>query len=189
MTAKHRTGEIDSAEDLRRTLATLRSAAVYDIFAQVALQRFCGDVLVGKADAASLTTTLPEGELTFQAFVDRLDRLNPEALVESKRNANRATTRGLLKESFRLTQAYCDRTDQTDGLKSQSWYSFARILVNYLSHSFRLELRKSDRNQLPATFDGYALDLAMDGEVIELPLEVLVGLVDEIARFAAQGLR
>lgn len=96
---------------------------------------------------------------------------------------------GLLKESFRLTQACCDRTDQTDKLKAQSWYSFARILVNYLSHSFRLELRRSDRNQLPTTFPGYTLNLATEGEVIELPLEVLVCLADEITRFTAQGLR
>jgi len=172
----------------RRTGQSLRAAAIYDIFAQVCLHDFIKDCHRGTADPKTLTTKLPEGELDFDKFCAELGKLGSRALVETKRNANRAVTRNYLKEVFRVTQSYCDKSGQYSVLESESWYHFTRILVNSLSHNFRLEFRDNDKKYLPVSYGDETLDLKMDGQAISGKLELLVRLADEIINFSRDRL-
>ena len=176
--------EIATKEDLVSHLVSLRAAAVYDIFAQVCLQKFANQCREGTADVHSLVTELPEGQLSFGSFIEQLDNLSVHAAVETKRNANRATTRNFLKETFRIAQAYCESSSQNTLLTSQSWYQFARIVVNCLSHSFRLEYRPYDLTKLPVTYDRVTLDSSMNGQSVSMDIRVLLQLSDDILAFA-----
>ena len=133
-------GEITTKEDLVAHLISLRAAAIYGIFGQTCLQNFAKQCMAGEADPESLTTELPEGRLSFGSFMRQLATLGPQAAAETKRNANRALTRNLLKEMFRITQSFCYASGKQHTLTSQSWYEFTRILVNSLSHNFRWEV-------------------------------------------------
>lgn len=181
-------GDIETKADLVGCLTSLRSAAIYDIFAQISLQCFAKDCMEGRADPELLVTELPEGRLTFAAFINGLDQIGPEAAKETKRNANRAVTRNAMKEAFRLTQAYCEASSQEGDLKSQPWYQFARILVNSLSHSFRLDFRQHDLKKLPVMYESEILDSTMNGKSVSMPLSILVKLLDDIVRFVSNDL-
>ena len=159
-------------------------AAVYDIFGQTLLHNFYKDVAAGNADASVLIATLPEGNITLKQFTDQLNGLNDRALVETKRNANRALTRNLFKESFRITQAYCWSSSQLKALRAEDWYEFARIVSNCLSHNFRLEFRPYDHSRLPVSYNGVTIDRSFDGQPISMKLEILINLVDELIAFA-----
>jgi hypothetical protein len=179
-----RIGDITTKDDLVSHLVSLRAAAIYDIFAQVCLQQFAKQCIEGKANPQSLVTNLPEGSLSFGSFIEHLDNVSTTAVVETKRNANRATTRNFLKESFRITQAYCKETSQSSVVTSQPWYQFARILVNCLSHSFRLDYSPYDLKKLPVSYAAETIDSSMDGQTVSIQLQVLLELADDIRIFA-----
>lgn len=179
-----RLSDIHSQADLVNVLTTLKMAAIYDLFGQIHLHNFYKDVAAGKADASTLIAELPEGRVSLKEFTDRLNQLNSVALVETKRNANRALTRNLFKESFRITQAYCHSSSQLSALKANEWYEFSRIIANTLSHNFRLEFRPYDLSRLPVSYKGVTIDSSLNGQPISLTLEILINLVDELIGFA-----
>lgn len=181
-------GEISSKSELIDSLFSLRAAAIYDIFAQTCLHEFFKQAHNGLADLESLSTVLPEGVITLKDFVEQIDKHGTQALVETKRNANRFLTRNLLKEAFRITESYCKSTDQEDVLKAEAWHQFARIIVNSLSHNFRLDFRPSDKKLLPVSFKGVEITETMNGIPISFKLQVLIDLVDEIMEFSKERL-
>jgi len=182
-------GEVQNSSQLLSSLQSMRAAAVYDIFAQACLHEFFKEANRGCADLRTLKTILPEGELTLDQFVAQMTAFGPHALVETKRNANRFLTSNLLKEAFRLTDSYCVSTDQKKILKGETWHQFARLLVNCLSHGFRLEFRPYDKQILPVSFREHTITEKMDGKLARFPLEVLLQLTDEIIEFARAKLR
>ena len=175
-----RLSDINSRSDMADVLKTLRAAAAYDLFGQILLQWFCKDVLEGEADPNSLVQKLPEGDVTFKQFADQIGG----ALLETKRNANRALTRNLFRESFRLLLSYCHKASQQDVLKSQGWYEFARVTANAISHNFRWEFRPYDLSCLPVSYNGITLTKELDGQPVSMRLEILINLVDEMIRFS-----
>ena len=183
-----RFSDIENQADLVNVLISLRMAAIYDIFGQAHLHNFYKDVAAGKADASTLTTTLPEGNISLKEFTDEVDGLGARALLETKRNANRAVTRNFFKESFRITEAYCRISSQLDTLKAKHWFGFARIIANSLSHNFRLEFRPYDLSQLPVSYKGIMIDSSSNGKPVSLQLEILLSLGDELIGFA-KGIR
>lgn len=150
-----RTGDIKSQQDLVKHLFSMRTAAIYDLFGQTLLHNFFKEIAAGKADATTLIATLPEGTLSLRDFVAMHDRISAAALRETKRNANRALTRNLFKETFRLTLSYCEFSDQKEAIKSEHWFQFARVVANSLSHNFRLDFRPYDLSVLPWTYSGH----------------------------------
>ncbi len=179
-----RLSDIHNQADLLNVLTTLRMAAVYDIFGQTLLHNSYKDVAAGNVDASNLIATLPEGNITLKQFTDQLNGLNGSALVETKRNANRALTRNLFKESFRITESYCGSSSQLNALKAEGWFEFARIVANCLSHNFRLEFRPYDLTCLPVSYNGVTIDSSFDGQPISMQLEILINLVDGLIAFA-----
>ena len=159
-------------------------AAIYDLFGQIHLHNFYKDVAAGNADASTLIAELPEGKVSLKEFTDGLNRLGDNALVETKRNANRALTRNLFKESFRITEAYCRNSSQFEVFKTNEWFEFSRIIANCLSHNFRLEFRPYDLSRLPVSYKGVTVDSSLDGKPISITLEILINLSDELIIFA-----
>ena len=182
-------GNIGTAKELSGSLLTLRYAAIYDIFGQICLHEFIKNCHTGTRDLGELKTILPEGTLSFDSFVKEIDSFGSKALVETKRNANRALTRNLLKEVFRLAQAYCSNSNQLKEMESKDWYQFARLIVNSLSHDFKWRFHKKDIQYLPVTFKGEILELELDGQEIHMRLQVLIELVDEIISFSKTDIK
>ena len=176
-------GDIASKDDLVNHLLSIRAAGVYDIFAQTCLHEFFKKWYAGEADPNTLTTELPEGTISLRQFAQQLDTINDQALVETKRNANRFLTRNLLKEVFRITQSYCQTHDQESAMTAEPWYQFARIIVNLLSHNFRLEFRPYDKSLLPVSYRDKTINEAMDGQPLSMQLRVLLSLADDIIDF------
>lgn len=179
-----RISDVYDQKSLTSTLITLRTAAVYDLFAQTLLHNFYKEVAAGKADLSSLVADLPEGKLTLKHFTDHLTAGDERALVETKRNANRALTKNLFRETFRITEAYCRNSNQLDTLKENTWFEFARIVANCLSHNSRLDFRPYDLQRLPVSYKGAIIDSSMDGQGISLQLEILINLVDELISYS-----
>ena len=174
--------------DLVDSLVSLRMAAIYAIFAQICLHQFIKDWAKQKVDPESLKTQLPEGIITFKQFMELLATMGNQAQVETKRNANRALTRNYLKEVFRVTESFCRARGQSSTLTSEPWYQFARIIVNSLSHNFRLEFRARDKKCLPATYKGVSLDITLDKKPLNVKLEILLSLSEDIIAFAKNKL-
>lgn len=177
-------GDIRKKEDLLNSLFSLRAAAIYDIFAQICLHEFFKQANKGLTDLSSLSTILPEGKITLKEFTEQIEKHGNQALVETKRNANRFLTRNLLKESFRITESYCTLTRQKNTLKNEEWHQFARIIVNSLSHNFRLEFRPYDKKQLPVTYKNIEINESMDDKPISFKLQILLDLTEEIMEFS-----
>jgi hypothetical protein len=177
-------GDINSKDDLVGHLISLRMAAIYDIFAQTCLHEFIKKWNQGEADPDELTTVLPEGTITLRQFMKQLAVFGNDAPVETKRNANKFLTRNLLKEVFRITQSYCLESGQANTMTAEPWYKFARIIVNSLSHNFRLDFRTHDRDQLPVSYKGETIDASMDRKPLRMQLSALLSLIDDIIDFA-----
>lgn len=176
--------DVNDQKSLTTTLITLRMAAIYDLFAQTLLHEFYKEVAAGKADPNSLVADLPEGKLTLKQFNDHLVARDEKALVETKRNANRALTRNLFRETFRITESYCRSSSQLNTLKANTWFGFARIVANCLSHNFRLEFRPYDLSGLPVSYKGVTIDSSLDGQGLSIQLETLINLVDDLISYS-----
>ena len=181
-------GDINSKGDLLGHLISLRAAAVYDIFAQTCLHEFIKRWYAGEADPDTLTTELPEGTMNLRQFMDSIGAISDRAPVETKRIANSFLTRNHLKEVFRITESYCKTHGQATMMSAEPWYPFARIVVNSLSHSFRLEFRPYDKRQLPVSYQGQTIDESMEGQPLSLQLVVILSLVDETIDFVQNRL-
>lgn len=99
--------------------------------------------------------------------------------------------RAALKELFEVTKLYCEATDQSDLLVTQSWYQFWRILRNSLSHDFRLQFREYDKKQLPIRWGTVKLDASMEGKDLTqgmLSREELVAFLEHVDDFIANKL-
>ena len=174
--------------ELLNNLLSFRFAAIYDIFAQVCLHETIKKADKGEFNLEEIETILPEGKINFQTFLNQLNTMAPNAAVETKRNANRFLTRNLLKEGFRLTQSYCQENGRESEFTSESWYQFARIVVNCLSHSFTFSFRPYDLTKLPVSYNGVTIDSSNDGNELSMKLEVLLSLFDEIISFVKNKL-
>lgn len=76
--------------------------------------------------------------------------------------------RALIKESFELIKNYCNETKQESTFKSESWYQFARMIRNCLSHNFKFEFNKYDKSLLPVSWKNRTIDPTMDRKHLEL---------------------
>jgi hypothetical protein len=81
------------------------------------------------------------------------------------------SVRMLIKETFEFMVEYTNRTSQTEKLKEQNWYNFAKILRNALSHNMRIEFKyKSYEKLLPVSFNGKIIDKNMAGSELTFDL-------------------
>jgi len=92
------------------------------------------------------------------------DRDRPIALTEFLKMQMRT----LIKESFEHIKDYCQATNQYAALKAESWYEFARLIRNFLSHNCRFEFNKYDRERLPVAWKTKTITPEMDGQSLAL---------------------
>ena len=76
--------------------------------------------------------------------------------------------RALIKESFELIKNYCDESGQGAKLVDESWYEFARIIRNCLSHNFKFKFNSHDKKTLPVIWNNRTINTSMDGNHLEL---------------------
>jgi len=76
--------------------------------------------------------------------------------------------RALIKESFELIKNYCEENNQENIFKSESWYQFARMIRNCLSHNYKFEFNGYDRSILPVSWKSKTIDISMDGSHLKL---------------------
>lgn len=83
-------------------------------------------------------------------FVTEMNAVDENALLETKRNANRFITRNMLKEVFRSSQSFADSNNYSDLMRQQDWYEYTRVIVNTNSHSGLLDISyQQNLNQQP----------------------------------------
>jgi hypothetical protein len=137
----------------------------------------------------NLKTILPEGNLSLNDFIENLNKISDKAAVETKRNANRALTRNLLKEVFRLTQSYCSETKQLKTMEAKDWYQFTRLVVNSISHDFLWRFNKKEIAYLPITYEGFTIESKLNGLDISMRLQILIEIVYEIIEFTEKEIK
>ena len=76
--------------------------------------------------------------------------------------------RAFIKESFELIKNYCDESNQDHKFKAESWYQFARMIRNCLSHNFMFNFYGCEKKLLPVTWGKRTIDVSMDGKPLEL---------------------
>lgn len=74
----------------------------------------------------------------------------------------------LIKESFKLIKDYSDNTNQKQIFQKQTWFEFARIIRNCLSHNFKFQFNKHDKSLLPINWRSKTIDINMEDTYLEL---------------------
>ena len=81
----------------------------------------------------------------------------------------------LIRGPFELLKDYCEDFDELYKnekslfvrMKQTDWYEFTRIIRNAISHNFRYEFSKRDKDLLPITWNGISITERMDSEPME----------------------
>jgi hypothetical protein len=76
--------------------------------------------------------------------------------------------RAVIKESFELIKNYCSETNQTYLFHAETWYHFARMIRNCLSHNFKFEFTKFDKGLLPIAWKSKTIDSSFDGRDLKI---------------------
>lgn len=70
--------------------------------------------------------------------------------------------RTFITEGFEKLKGYCESTDQTQLLKKQAWYQFARMVRNCLKHSQHWSFNNYDLSILPVTWHSKTIEALMN---------------------------
>ena len=125
----------------------------------------------------------------FEQWIDELkeEKSRLKYLIELQKYLARA----MMKEPFELIKDYVTQTQQLDRFKNQSWYQFARMIRNNISHSMRFEFRQHDLEKLPVTWNGKTIEASMDGQVLSLQFiypDDIIYLIDIMLEFVDKDL-
>lgn len=117
---------------------------------------------------------------------------NDELLKLATKQFRNSVLRNCLKEAFELVKAYGDNTGQAKIVKVAPWYQFLRIVRNCLSHDMMLHFNKNDLQQLPVTWSGLTIGVAMQDQALEmqgfLSRPKAVQLLNDIIEYVEQHL-
>jgi hypothetical protein len=141
------------------------------------------DLLANPAARSMLAgrhATFGPGGLSFAAEFDAnalsvsLDQVahllaTPKNLEESLKQFCVVLLRDLVTIGFQLLEERSKAVGVMKELRATSFYQFARVIRNCVSHNFRIEYSNFDRSLMPLSWRGLALTRAMDGG--PLPLE------------------
>lgn len=72
--------------------------------------------------------------------------------------------RNLTLDSYEALFRYSKDTNQLAKMRTQPWYSFARIVRNSLTHTQHWRFNSRDLSQLPVTWRNKTIDTSMDGQ-------------------------
>lgn len=128
------------------------------------------------------------GKILFQTlYDDHIQSLEIERTIAAL--AKTSACRAYMRENFRITQNYCIENN-ISMFQDQSWYQFARILVNCISHDMIFDLSTVNKNRLPAVFNGISIDTDMDGKHLNelFTAQIFLELGDAILLFVINNL-
>ncbi len=96
--------------------------------------------------------------------------------------------RATLREAHELILLYCEETNQFDKYKSQSWFQFARIIRNVVSHKDCGVLREwpkdlSKKGISSVVWRGITLRENMVGQTIDFKVREALHLLDDQRKF------
>jgi len=103
-----------------------------------------------------------EYTITFAQVVTLLQNSKDREIA--LREFGKMLMRTLIKEAFEHIKDYCEKTDQYIPFKAQSWYEFARMIRNFLSHNCKFEFNKYDKDRLPITWGKKAITIDLDNK-------------------------
>ena len=67
-------------------------------------------------------------------------------------------------DSYEALFNYCEETNQLSRMQAQSWYEFARMVRNSLTHTQHWRFRKRDLARLPVSWREKTIEASMDGQ-------------------------
>ena len=104
-----------------------------------------------------------EGEKFYLASFDGPDSLdfNHAAMEFIKLHLRTFVT-----ESFEMIRLYCEERNESNLLKRQSWYQFARMIRNSLKHDQRWNFNSYDLSLLPINWNGRIIESTMGNQDI-----------------------
>ena len=82
----------------------------------------------------------------------------------------RSQRRTFLTESYELLNEFIKKHNLRDKLRPFSWFHYARIIRNSMSHDYRLSFHKFDHQFLPLTWYGNIIDSSMEGVPLDAAL-------------------
>ncbi|WP_143171576.1 hypothetical protein [Rhizobacter sp. OV335] len=95
--------------------------------------------------------------------------------------------RALLKESFEIVRDYAEKSKQDGVFRSQSWYQFARMIRNCISHDFHFRFTPHDMKKLPITWNNRTIEAGLANQPLPIAFLGYGGtweLFQEMERFA-----
>jgi hypothetical protein len=72
--------------------------------------------------------------------------------------------RNLTTDSYEALFNYCEQTNQLHQMQAESWYKFARMIRNSLTHTQHWRFQSRDLSRLPVTWRGKTIDTSMNGQ-------------------------
>ncbi|WP_146143559.1 hypothetical protein [Photobacterium phosphoreum] len=109
-------------------------------------------------------------------------------LAEAAQSLVMNTLKSTVKDCYEVVLAYAHEVDKLQVLKEKSWYQFARMCRNNLSHTQTFEFRSHDKTLLPVTWKGITIDITQQGQPISSKFGLLevIDLVREMKLFVAE---
>ncbi|NUQ35279.1 MAG: hypothetical protein HUU29_10095 [Planctomycetaceae bacterium] len=93
----------------------------------------------------------------------------------------KAQMRLALKEAFEVCKTYCKNTQQFQNMRGTSWYHFARIVRDAVTHDFHIDTENKESRLLPLTWRYWTITPEMTGKQVSAGLKGFIShrLVDE----------
>ena len=80
--------------------------------------------------------------------------------------ASKMALRNLTQDTYEAVFDYCEQTRQLPHMQDQSWYQFARVMRNSVTHTQHFKFRESVIKVLPISWRGKTIELGMDGREV-----------------------
>lgn len=173
-------GEIQSRWDLAGILVARLNATVWGLFGLMALK--------GNLDV-DYELPVPGRILSFKLFYDAIAEAGGQTSLEQvEKNALISLHCNMLRDMFRLLESYCFETNQQELLRSQTWYWFARIVSNSLSHNYRYEFRSREiKENLPVRYRDVIISLEDENRPVGFNTNYLYLLAEDIMNFVRKS--
>lgn len=138
------------------------------------------------SQASSKAAVFGDIEIQLGPLAKRVLDPDPEQRKRFLRNYETSLVRAIVRESHELILLYCEETGQYKKYEAASWYQFARIMRNTVSHKEGGTLRVWPNDLMKkgittATWSNRTLDTTMVGTALTFyPPEALELLKDQI---------
>ena len=147
------------------------------------LDEVVGDIRGKSFQVASSGPGRPGYALSLDAFADMLSDDGDRRVLE--RNLNLLMKQDLVRTAYEHIAHYCEERGCFDRMKAQSWWMFARIIRNTISHKTGAQLHRWPKDAPDSvTWRGHTISKSDLGADIAFEADEAWHLFDEMAAFA-----